>query len=782
MIPASRLPLFASISLALLAPRPAAGGSGENVVLIVDPSSPESMYVANYYKSKRNVPDANVLYIDPGAASYVQFAATNVPALLGTIAGRGIQDHVDFVVIPPGGSFYLPAPGLVSDGCFAVSRFAIASGYTLAFIDDLILSGSLSSAYDNEYQQGGYEPHYFDSNLHWRDGQPDATGTHYFIGALLGYTGERGNTLAEVLDMIDRSVLVDGTHPAGTFYFMETTDSARSGPRDNHFPAAVAEIVAAGGAAEHLFAVLPTGRHDALGVMTGWATPDIDGADMTLLPGAFCDHLTSFAGRFDTSSQTKMSRWIAKGASGTAGTVEEPCNYPGKFPHARMHVEYFDGLTLGEAWFRSVGFAPFQNLLLGDPLTRPFAHIPVVDLGGLPGGGASGTIALLPSAGATAPGATIAYIELHIDGVLTQTVALGDTFALDTTSFADGWHDLRVLAFDDTPVRNVGVFRSPIEFDNDGHSVTLGVGPTSGDLAQRFDFSVAAAGGVVEEVRLLHNGRVVASTSSASDTLSVFGQNLGAGPVSVLAEALFATGAAARSAPLALTVDYSGTPASMAPAAFGYTRPVRTDAAAVLELPAAFDDDPGSASYTLVQAPAQSTVLASGGPYVVIRPDATARGADTLVFRVDTPGGASNEATIELEYTCWADTFCVTSPNSVGPGALISHSGSPSLSAADFGLVAQGCPPRQFGIFYYGPNRIQIPFGEGFRCVGGQVFRLPLSMTDLFGFISQPLDFAAHAARIKPSTTWNFQFWYRDPAGGGTAFNLSDGLSVSFCP
>ena len=27
-----------------------------------------------------------------------------------------------------------------------------------------------------------------------------------------------------------------------------------------------------------------------------------------------------------------------------------------------------------------------------------------------------------------------------------------------------------------------------------------------------------------------------------------------------------------------------------------------------------------------------------------------------------------------------------------------------------------------------------------------------------------------------------YQFWYRDPAGGGAGFNLSDGLSATFCP
>ncbi len=66
----------------------------------------------------------------------------------------------------------------------------------------------------------------------WNGGLPsdERLSRHYFIGALLGYTGLRGNTPEELIAMIDRSIAADGSHPNGTFYFMETSDSARSGP------------------------------------------------------------------------------------------------------------------------------------------------------------------------------------------------------------------------------------------------------------------------------------------------------------------------------------------------------------------------------------------------------------------------------------------------------------------------------------------------------------------------------------------------------------------------
>ncbi len=35
---------------------------------------------------------------------------------------------------------------------------------------------------------------------------------------------------------------------------------------------------------------------------------------------------------------------------------------------------------------------------------------------------------------------------------------------------------------------------------------------------------------------------------------------------------------------------------------------------------------------------------------------------------------------------------------------------------------------------------------------------------------------------VTPSSTWYFQLWYRDIAGGPAGFNFSDGLSATFCP
>ncbi|MFQ5807409.1 MAG: hypothetical protein ACE5I3_13255, partial [Phycisphaerae bacterium] len=93
-----------------------AGGTPEEALLVVDPTRPDAMYVGNYYLGARDVPRANVLYMDPMASDYeTVFATDNVDALLGTIANLGIRDHCDYIILPPASSYRVHAPGLVSD-------------------------------------------------------------------------------------------------------------------------------------------------------------------------------------------------------------------------------------------------------------------------------------------------------------------------------------------------------------------------------------------------------------------------------------------------------------------------------------------------------------------------------------------------------------------------------------------------------------------------------------------------------------------------------------------
>lgn len=138
-----------------------------------------------------------------------------------------------------------------------------------------------------------------------------------------------------------------------------------------------------------------------------------------------------------------------------------------------------------------------------------------------------------------------------------------------------------------------------------------------------------------------------------------------------------------------------------------------------------------------------------------------------------------------------AQNYCQSSINSYGTAAVMGYSGSLSLAQGTFGLTVDGVPydPRSWGVFTYGQTPMNVPFGNGWLCINplaglGRLSNQPLTSTILGrSMIDAPAEFAAFA----PGSTWNFQFWYRNPAGatpagGGATFNLSDGLRVQFAP
>lgn len=652
-----------------------AGGGAENVLLLIDPLSADSKYVGNYYKQARNIPDRNVLYLTaaPEGTNYAEFSDTNLPALLGMLNQRHVADHIDYVVIPPGGDYRLSASGYIDDFCSAVNNFSASSLYTMAYLSDAILDsvsgppGGMTETSPNHYFSFDDTAIAFDNSLTWHFGDPsdDDDARRYFIGAMLGYSGLRGNTIEETIAMIDRSVAVDGTRPPGTFYFMKTDDVLRSGPRDPFFPAVIASLQQLGAQAEQIDDWLPTGRHDALGILTGAANPDILTEDMTILDGAFCDHLTSWAADFDQSSQTKMSEWIIVGASGSAGTVEEPCNYPGKFPHPRMHLYYYQGLSLGEATFRSLEYVPYQVLLYGDPLTRPFAYLPEVSVPDAPIGPVSGTIILTPSATTDHPDAVVGSFDLLVDGVLTASIVDGDAFSLDTTLLADGFHDLRIVAFEDSDIASQGRWVSQIEVANGATFATLDVTPTSGDLATLFNIDVSAGGTELLEIRLFQNGRVVAATDSTSDSFPLWGQKLGGGSVTLVAEAEFTDGTRAFSAPITIDVSNTGNvdggPRGGEPAiAFSYHLDVPFNEGIIVDLPGT-DVSAPDMTWSVVDLPTQASV-SGDGPTRLVFPDELAEGTDTLTFTINQDSNQSNLGVVTLRYHACLPPVIETQP------------------------------------------------------------------------------------------------------------------------
>jgi len=126
--------------------------------------------------------------------------------------------------------------------------------------------------------------------------------------------------------------------------------------------------------------------------------------------------------------------------------------------------------------------------------------------------------------------------------------------------------------------------------------------------------------------------------------------------------------------------------------------------------------------------------------------------------------------------------------NSLGNGARLVATGSASLAADS--LVLVGSQMTNASALYFqgttqlGANGVGVLFGDGHRCVGGQVIRLR-TVTNVGGASSHPsvgdLPISVRGAIAAPGTRW-YQVWYRNAAAFCTVatFNLSNAVRIDW--
>jgi uncharacterized protein (TIGR03790 family) len=188
-------------------------------------------------------------------------------------------------------------------------------------------------------------------------------------------------TLAEAQTLIARGLAAQGLMRNGSTtaqgWLVRTSDAGRSVRFDDF--RALAATTTPGLTLNYVDNSAGTGsnvvsnQRDVLFYFTGLETV-AQAATNTYLAGAVADHLTSSGGVLpDGGGQMPITDWLRAGATGSYGTVEEPCNFAQKFPRASVLVDrYRRGDTLIEAYWKSVQW-PGQGLFVGEPLARPWA-------------------------------------------------------------------------------------------------------------------------------------------------------------------------------------------------------------------------------------------------------------------------------------------------------------------------------------------------------------------------------------------------------------------------
>lgn len=371
-------------------------------------------------------------------------------------------------------------------------------------------------------------------------------GRRYLLSTMLAMTSGRGNSVAEAIATMKRSVAADGAGRKGTIYF-PVNGNVRSRTREPAFHSAAAHLKRLGVAAEVGPGVLPQGKSDVQGAMIGTASFNWSTSKSTILPGAICEHLTSFGGVMrENAGQTPLTEFIRHGAAGASGTVTEPLAIQAKFPFPFLHVHYVKGCSLAESFYQSV-FGPYQLLIVGDPLCQPWAKIPTV---GIKASKQPGLMTLTPN---VADAKSIGHFDLFIDGRKVQTHSDAKEFKVDTTKLADGHHEARIVAVLRDAIETQGRSILPFDVDNDGKRVSLATtGEKTVPLDQTIRFSMAAE--EATSIELLQNSRRVGVIDGASGTVNVRASKLGQGDVAVFAVAKI-DGKSVRSAPVKMTIS-----------------------------------------------------------------------------------------------------------------------------------------------------------------------------------------------------------------------------------
>jgi len=563
--PARSLRRLSLTLVALAATTAHAGGGPENLLLVVNPVSAESLAVANAYAALRQIPPGNVLMLPwkdgDDSVPIDRFRTEILQPVLRAIEARRLTPQIDCVAYSCGFPWRvdfaaeLPAE-LAKQQMF---KFPTGSLTGMTMLHAAVMSGG----------PNWLEP---ESNHYFRppndDGVPESTvgfrgwygwgrrgellemgGSRYLLAVMLGVTFGRGNSVDEIIAALESSAAADGSRPQGTIYLMNNNDvrtRARSGP----FKGVVRAIEAAGVKTEMPAGALPDGRRDVAGLVSGTPVFDWAASGCRLVPGAICDNLTSFGGVFTPGAeQTPLSAFIRAGAAGACGTVAEPFvllppggGSPGvfqpKFPHPAVQLHYVRGASFAEAMYQAVR-SPYQLLVVGDPLCQPWAVIPQVELVTAtdsqplePGAKVSGTVQIEPRA--TLPEGGIAdRFELYLDGLRVAQCGLGERLPLDTAAIGDGHHDLRVVAIAATPVETQGRRIVPLTFANHGRSLTLSVEPRRVRPTESVRVSVAGEG--VESAVIFCMGRVLGRTATGAATIEVPADVLGRGSVTIRA-------------------------------------------------------------------------------------------------------------------------------------------------------------------------------------------------------------------------------------------------------
>jgi uncharacterized protein (TIGR03790 family) len=315
------------------------GINPRTLAVVVNTADPLSQQIGEYYVQRRGIPRTNVARVQ------FDYRRSIIPAS----EFAKLKARIDAQL--PGS---IQAYALTWASPYRVDCMSITAAFAFGFDQRYCATGCETTQFDPFFGSDTRSPY---DDLHVRPAMSLAA-----------------DNFAQARALIDRGIAADGTSPRGTAYLATSGDPVRD--------VRGAQYADAGMLAAGRIPIVRSGfvrdRHDIMFYFIG-ATRVGDLESDGFLPGAVADHLTSRGGMLTglnalLTRRTQMSAmdWLSAGATGSYGTVVEPCSFTGKFPNVALLMQhYLAGETLLEAYWKSVAM-PGQGIFIGEPLAAPY--------------------------------------------------------------------------------------------------------------------------------------------------------------------------------------------------------------------------------------------------------------------------------------------------------------------------------------------------------------------------------------------------------------------------
>jgi len=377
------LAFFAIASVSWLSA--AADDAASRLIVVVNSNDPDSLRIARHYAAARAVPGENIIALPLSTAETItwrEFVTTLWQPLQDELVARGWIEAIRMNLTDDAGRTKSAISG------HRISYLVTCRGVPLRINHDPLLAAEAKpltdqpqfrtnrGAVDSELSlltHGNYNLNAFMRNPLFLNERPST----FDLAQIVKVSRLDGPTPADVLAMIDRTLEAEQRGLLGRAY----VDLRGPHAQGNRWFEAVAkqleelnfdlEVNRASG-------TFPaTARFDAPVLYFGWYATNLNGPfalpNFRLPPGAIALHIHSYSAH---TMRSPTSGWagplVARGASVTFGAVFEPYLELMHQPQLLLRL-LAQGWTLGDAAYFSVPALSWQNVVIGDPLYRPFA-------------------------------------------------------------------------------------------------------------------------------------------------------------------------------------------------------------------------------------------------------------------------------------------------------------------------------------------------------------------------------------------------------------------------